>query len=166
MLIGGWRFVTLLLVALLTGLAFAHVLERPGKLTYDSATYITVQKTLYLAWGPGHIGGMLEPAAIIATVGLTVIVRRRRIVFWLTLAAAVALLLAFPVTFLSLVEPVNRVFLNASPSVPPANWTVLRDQWDFGHAIRFALQAVALSVLLVSVLIDRDPGPMPAAPRE
>src|SRR3954453_9376375 len=99
MLIAGWRFVTLLLVALLTGLAFAHVLERPGKLMYDSATYITVQKTLYLAWGPGHVGAILEPAAIVATVALVFLVRRRRAPFWLTLAAAIALLLAFPVVF-------------------------------------------------------------------
>ncbi|WP_157205025.1 hypothetical protein [Methylomonas methanica] len=65
MLIKIWRFLTILLVALLLGLAFAHVLERPAKMLYDAALYLTIQKTLYFAWGPPHIGGILEPAAIL-----------------------------------------------------------------------------------------------------
>jgi hypothetical protein len=36
----------LLLVSLLSGLAFAHVLERPQKMQYDAALYITLQKSL------------------------------------------------------------------------------------------------------------------------
>ena len=44
MLITIWRFVTLLLVALLTGLAFAHVLERPAKMLYDAGLYVTVKR--------------------------------------------------------------------------------------------------------------------------
>jgi hypothetical protein len=68
MLITIWRFVTLLLVALLTGWAFAHVLERPAKMLYDAGSYVTVQKTVYEAWGPPNVGGILEPAAILATI--------------------------------------------------------------------------------------------------
>jgi hypothetical protein len=49
MLVRSWRFVTLLLVTLLLGLAFAHVLERPAKMQYDAALYVTLQKTLYVA---------------------------------------------------------------------------------------------------------------------
>jgi hypothetical protein len=48
MLIRNWRFVTILLVSLLLGLAFAHVLEWPAKMRYDAALYITLQKTLYV----------------------------------------------------------------------------------------------------------------------
>ena len=44
MLIRIWRLITLLLVALLTGLAFAHVLERPAKILYDAALYITPER--------------------------------------------------------------------------------------------------------------------------
>jgi hypothetical protein len=61
MLIRTWRFVTVLLVALLLGLAFAHVLERPAKMLYDAELYVTLQKTLYVAWGPPNAGGFLEP---------------------------------------------------------------------------------------------------------
>ena len=59
MLIQIWRFVTILLVALLMGLAFAHVLERPAKMQYDAQLYITLQKTpdwmMWRAkWETGH----------------------------------------------------------------------------------------------------------------
>ena len=39
---------TILLVALLTGLVFAHVLELPAKMHYEAAMYIAVQKSLYV----------------------------------------------------------------------------------------------------------------------
>ena len=73
-----FQCVTLLLVALLAGLAFAHVLEYPAKMQYDAAFYITLQKSLYVQWGPPHLGGMLEPLAIAATGMLAVFVRKNR----------------------------------------------------------------------------------------
>lgn len=75
MLIRSWRFVTILLVALLSGMAFAHVLESPAKMQYDAALYVTLKKTLYVAWGPPNVGGILEPAAILATVSLAFLLR-------------------------------------------------------------------------------------------
>jgi len=47
-----FRFATILLVALLSGLTFAHVLEQPAKMQYDAALYITLQKSLYVQWDP------------------------------------------------------------------------------------------------------------------
>src|SRR5215510_16606681 len=119
MLIAVWRFVTLLMVALLLGLAFAHVLERPAKMLYDAAFYLTLQQTLYVAWGPPHIGGILEPAAILATLALTVFVRKRPRAVWLTLGAGVALLVAFPVVFFAWVAPANAAFRASTPSTIP-----------------------------------------------
>ena len=46
------RVTTLILAALLQGLAFAHLLERPAKMQYDATLYTTLQKTLYAQWGP------------------------------------------------------------------------------------------------------------------
>ena len=68
MLIRSWRFLTLLLVALTTGLTFAHVLERPAKMLYDGVLYSTLQRTLYVQWGWPNVGGVLELAAILAAV--------------------------------------------------------------------------------------------------
>ena len=154
MLTTTWRFVTILLVALLLGLAFAHVLERPAKLLYDAAFYLTIQKTLYVAWGPPNIGGFIEPAAIIATLFLAFLLRMKRPAFWLTLGGGFALLLAFPVVFFLFVAPAKEIFLAATPTSIPPNWMESRTSWETGHAIRFVLQLGALGLLLLSVFLE------------
>ena len=151
-----FRFATILLVALLCGLAFAHVLELPAKMQYDAALYITLQKSLYVQWGPPNMGGVLEPLAIAATGLLAFFVRKSKCCLGLSLGALFALLLAFPIVFFWLVAPANAGFLAATlPNIPP-NWTDLRSNWEMGHAIRFALQFVALSLLVLSLVLDTN----------
>lgn len=158
MLIKTWRFVTVLLVALVTGLAFAHVLERPAKMLYDANLYLTVQKTLYMAWGPPNVGGILEPAAIVATIILVFLMPARTPAFWLSLGAATALLLAFPLAFFLFVAPANEAFRAATLTAIPPTWTELRVSWERGHTIRFALQLAALSLLILSVILETGQG--------
>jgi hypothetical protein len=154
MLLRLWRVVTILLVALLQGLAFAHLLERPAKLQYDATLYLTLQKTLYVQWGPPNIGGFLEPAAIVATLGLAFLLRKDRRALWLTVAAGIALWLAFPLVFFWLVAPANEVFLTAAAGSTPADWMEMRARWETGHSIRFLLQFGTLSVLVLSLMLD------------
>ena len=150
------RFVAILLVALTAGLALAHVLEQSAKMQYDAALYITLQKSLYVQWGPPQVGGFVEPAAIAATGLLAFFVRKSKRTFLLSLSALFALLLAFPVIFFWLVAPANTAFLVATlPSIPP-NWTDLRSNWETGHAIRFGLQFAALSSLVLSLALDSN----------
>jgi Domain of unknown function (DUF1772) len=156
-----FRLGTLLLVSLLSGLAFAHVLERPQKMQYDAALYITLQKSLYVQWGPPHLGGVLEPSAIAATGLLAYVRRRSRRGPWLTLGALLALLLAFPIVFFWLVAPANAGFLAATLPSIPADWTDLRSNWETGHAIRFGLQFAALALLAWSLVLDADAGVNP-----
>ena len=151
-----FRFAAILLVALLCGLAFAHVLELPAKMQYDAVLYITLQKSLYVQWGPPNIGGVLEPFAIAATGLLAFFVRKSKRGMWLSVGALFALLLAFPIVFFWLVAPANAGFLAATlPSIPP-NWTDLRSNWEMGHAIRFALQFAALALLVLSLALDAN----------
>jgi hypothetical protein len=117
MLIQTWRFVSLLLVALLTGLTFAHVLERPAKCSMTPACMLPCKKTLYVAWGPPNVGGILEPAAILATIILAFLVRTRTPAFGLSLGAAIVLLVAFPVVFFLFVARPTKLF--ARPRRPP-----------------------------------------------
>jgi hypothetical protein len=154
MRLAAWRLVTVLLVALVMGLAFAHVLERPAKMAYDGSLYTTLQRSLYQKWGPPHIGGFLEPAAILATGLLAVAVRKRKRAFWLTAGALAAMLVAFPVVFFIYNAPVNAAFLGADPGVVPPGWQGLRESWETGHTIRFGLQLLALAFLAVSILYD------------
>lgn len=150
------RFVTILLVALLSGLAFAHVLEQPAKMAYDAALYITIQKSLYVQWGPPNVGGILEPSAIAATALVAFFIRKSTRGLWFSLSALFALLLAFPVIFFWLVAPANAGFLATMLPSIPANWTELRSNWEMGHAIRFALQLAALALLVLSLVLDTN----------
>lgn len=143
------RLATILLVALLTGLAFAHVLERPAKLQYEPTLYITLQQTLYVQWGPPNVGGVLEPAAVVATALLAFFTRRTWRESRFYLGALAALLLAFPVVFFWLVGPANSAFLGTTlPEIPP-DWLQQRSNWETGHAIRFGLQFTALALLVL-----------------
>jgi hypothetical protein len=147
-----WRLITILLVALLTGLTFANVLELPARMSYDATLYMSVQRTLSAPWGLPNIGSLLEPVAVIAAVVLCAAVRRRKRAFWLSLWASIALLAAFPFVYFILVEPVNEV-MRATTAIP-ANWTELRIRWEMGNAVRCLLQLIALSLLLLSVLFE------------
>ncbi len=149
-LVRALRALAVIAVGLLTGLAFSHLLEQPAKLHYDADLYLTLQKTLYAAWGAR--AGWLEPAAIAATVALAVVLHRERQTFALTLGALGALLLAFPVVFLLFVAPANEAFRAAT--TVPEHWELLRSRWEAGQVLRFVLQFAALCLLVISVLRD------------
>jgi len=154
MLLKPLRFTAIILVALLQGLAFAHLLERPAKMQYHAALYIELQKTLYVQWGPPNVGGLLEPVAIFATWALALVSRKYKRALWLTCGAGIALLVAFPIVFFWLVAPGNSAFLAAAPGTVPPNWMELRSNWEIGHGIRFLLQLSALVLLVLSVMFD------------
>ena len=152
-----WRFVTIVLVALLQGLAFAHVLELPARMQYDGPLYIQLQQTLYATAATASFGGWLEPAAIIATLILAYSVRRNALDRWLTLGAGVAMLLAFTVVFFWLVAPSHEAFIAAPSGTVPHDWAELRVQWEVGNVIRFVLQFAALGLLVFAGIVHRKP---------
>jgi hypothetical protein len=145
-----WHVVTLVLVALVLGTSFAHVLQWPAKLQYDGALYTRLQNTLYVRWGPPSLTGFVEPAAVLAVLVLAVVLRHERSALILVAAAAGVLLLAFPVIFYWRVEPANVVFRTAGlAGTVPKDWAAWRTRWETGHALRFVLHLVAF-VLLAS----------------
>ncbi len=149
-----FRTFTVLLLALLTGMAFAHVLEMPAKMQYQGAMYVALQKSLYGQWGPPNIGGLLEPATILSTAMLAFFGRKAGRSLWLPLGALALLLLAFPVVFFGLVAPANAGFQAMTLPILSENWATLRADWELGHAIRFALQFSALSLLVLLLTLD------------
>ena len=68
----------------------------------------------------------------------------------------IATTLAFPVIFFWWVAPANAAFAATTLPAVPADWTTLRSNWETGHAIRFALQFVALALLVGPLAFDSD----------
>jgi hypothetical protein len=149
-----WRFITIILSALVTGMALCHALELPAKMQYPASLYITVQNSLYVAFGPPNIGAFIEMTAPLAAIGLVILVRKRRPVLQLTLIAVAFMLLAFPVIFFAFTEPVNTIIRSATPESIPANWQQLRNQWEYSHLARFFCHLAAFSALVLSVLVE------------
>jgi hypothetical protein len=150
-LVKTWRFITIVFASLSMGLAFCHLMEMPAKLRYDGGLWLTLLQTLYGTFGT--IGAVLEVGAVLAAVVLVFLVVRRRPSFGWTLAAAACLAVAHAAWWIW-VAPVNAALVPLTPDTLPANWTELRNQWEFTHAARAILQILGVSALVLSVLVE------------
>jgi hypothetical protein len=153
---------TLVLVAIAMALALAHALELPGKLRLSKEEYLTVQPIYY----PGFtIGGAAEPAALLSILALMLLTPPET-PLWLT-AGAFAALAAMHAIYWLLTHPVNNFWLKdvelkglggsffavdpLQRSDAPADWTKLRDRWEFSHVVRAALGLTSLTLLATAV---------------
>ena len=146
------RFVSLLFTGLALGGAFGHLLEMSNKLALDKEEYLFVQQRLYE--GFGRVLGNVELGALVSTILVLVLVRKRRGAFLWTLLGAVLIVAALAVWQIW-VGPVNtEVDAWTTVASMPANWGELRSSWEYGHAARAVLFAGAFVCLLVAVLDD------------
>lgn len=120
MLLNAWLFMTTSLTALLMGSTFCHVLEMPAKLKIDGPLWMTLQQTLYRAFAT--VGAFVEMGAILATVVLAFLVRENRQAFYLTLVAAVSLIVAFFVVWVFFTNAVDVQVLDWTADTIPADW--------------------------------------------
>lgn len=154
-----WRFVAILLVAIALGAALAHLMELPGKMTYDAQFYVYLHRTLYPTFG--RTAGWAEAVALFAVAGLAWRVRKRGAALPLTLTAAVCQSVAM-IVFLAFVLPANRAMGSWPLDAIPAEWTSWRNQWEYGHAARAVLMLTALAALVLSVVRET---PVEIAPK-
>lgn len=166
MLIRIWRFVTILLAALLAGMTFCHVLEMPAKRQYPAGLYLLLHRTLYVEFGPPNAGAIVNLGAVLASLVLVLLVRRRR-GFWPTLGGA-ALLSGALAAYFAQVEPANAALKAMSIDAPAQDWTAWRDQWEYGHATCFLLELAGLCLLVWSVLpaARAEAPPLPSRQRD
>ncbi len=150
------QVLTLLLVALYMGQLYAHVLEIGPKLKYPPELYLRLNTSLY-AWHGPPLGAAIGVGALVATGTLTGLMRRQRPARWLT-GSALTLQAAAMVTYFTRVEPVNVRFRAVPPGQVPSDFIALRAQWEYGHALGFALFA-AVFVLLACALLVRPTAP-------
>jgi hypothetical protein len=151
MLVRLWRFCTIILAALSMGMAFSHALELPAKMAYDASLWTRLQHSLYVAYGT--VGAVIEVGSVLAAVVLVFLVRDRRPSFRFTVLGATCLAAAL-VAWLAFVAPMNAAVATWTNDVIPADWTRVRDQWEYAHTARFLLQLIGLSSLVSSVLAE------------
>jgi len=134
------------------GLLFCHTMEMPAKMRFEGSLYVTIQNSLYRLFGP-PLGASIEVGALITTLVLAFLVRRRRTSFYWTAAGALCLAVALAVYF-AFTEPVNVVIEQASPTAIPVDLMELRRQWEYSHAARFGLYLVGFISLGNSILLE------------
>ena len=120
---------------------------------------------------PGFtIGGFAEPASLILTIILCFLRRWGIVDFWLTLVALLGLI-GMQATYWLFTHPVNKFWLQgqklsslgcgffslgANPpssqrETRPADWTHLRDQWEYSHVARAGLALASLTLLVIAI---------------
>ena len=161
------QVLTVLLVAVAMALALAHALELPGKMRLTKDVYYAMQPIYY----PGFtIGGFAEPAGLILTIMRLFFVPFGTSDFWLT-AVAVLGLVGMQVTYWLFTHPVNKFWLageqlgevgagffslasgRGSASTGGdrgAQWTALRDRWEYSHVVRAGLSVVSFIALVIA----------------
>jgi hypothetical protein len=160
------QFISVLLVAVAMAMALAHALEYPGKLRLSKDAYIATQPIYYpgftIGGAVGEFGGILVTLALLLLTpfGLD---------FFLVLGAVVGLI-AMQAVYWTMTHPVNSFWLKDTRlsgagtgffgSDPlrsknenrPAEWTDLRDQWEYSHVVRAALGLASLAFLTGSLV--------------
>lgn len=143
------RFCSLFFMALGLAPGMAHVLELPHKINLSAEEYLTVQQ-IYRGWA---LLGFVELAALLSTLALTIMTRKNRGMFVLSLVTLLCitanLILFFTFTF-----PVNQQ--TANWTVLLDNWQALRNQWEYSHAVNAGLYLIALVTLILAVLTGED----------
>jgi hypothetical protein len=139
------RFIALLFVGLALAPALAHLLELPNKIGLARGEYFVVQQ-VYRGWA---LLGVVVFGALLSTLMLAVMVRRRRREFALTLLAFVCIL-GTQIVFWTFTFPANRETVNWT--VQPEHWALLRAQWEYSHAGSAVLNLLAFVALALSVI--------------
>jgi hypothetical protein len=143
------RFSTIMLTAFAVAAALAHLMELPGKISYDARLYVMLHRTLYPTFG--QTAGWAEGLGLLSVLVLVWQVRKRGAAFPLTVTAAVCQMAAMAI-FLVFVQPANRTMGGWPLDAIPLDWSHWRDQWEYGHAARAVLLTVALGALVLSVV--------------
>lgn len=146
-----WRFLTLMFTALDMAMAFCHLLQLPPRMRYDGALWRRTQ-SMYQFFGP-PVGATLEGGALLSTIILSFLVRRRPLASRWTLAGTL-FFAASQALWWIWVAPVNAKMVNWRPESLPQGWQRLRMQWEYTHAGRAVLMIIGFGALLYSTLAE------------
>jgi hypothetical protein len=163
------QVISVILVAIAMALALAHALEFPGKMRLSKDAYVEVQPIYYPGFTIG--AGFGEGGGMIALVTLLFVTPYASTRFWWTVAA-LGLLLAMHLTYWIVTHPVNNFWLKetdvtgagavffslfSSHAESGADWSKLRDVWEYSHIARAVLGMLSLISLLIAVTAHSKP---------
>lgn len=123
----------------------AHVWSLPNKITMPAQDYLMVQQ-VYRGWA---LLSIVIVCAIISTTVQSVVYRRARKVFILSVGALCCLILS-QIIFWMFTFPANQQTLNWT--YLPDSWRQLRDQWEYSHAAGCFFGVVAFILVILSAL--------------
>jgi hypothetical protein len=139
------QFLAVVLTALALIPAGAHLFELPHKIDMARDAYFTVQ-SVYAGWA---WFGIIDFAALIMIGAMAVKLRRQPLAFPFALAAALCFVLFFAIFFIW-TFPANQA--TANWTTMPDDWSDLRRQWEYSHAVNAFVMLVAFCSVLLSVL--------------
>jgi hypothetical protein len=142
------QFVALVLTALALVPAGAHLFELPNKIGLSQDRYFIVQ-SIYRGWA---LLGLVSVSAVASTLVLAIMLRGQGAAFWLAALAFLSMAGSLAIFFMW-TYPANKATNNWA--VVPANWDVLRTQWEYSHTANAAMIFIAFCSIALSILISR-----------
>lgn len=137
------------LAVLLTALAFvpagAHLFELPNKIDLARDAYLTVQG-IYAGWA---WFGTIDLAALVLIAILAIKLRRQRPAFSFAVVAALCFVVFFAI-FFTWTFPANQA--TANWTTMPDNWSGLRQEWEYSHAVNAVVMFIALCSVTLAVI--------------
>lgn len=152
----GVRLAALILTALALVPAGAHLASLLNKIHSTPEAYMVMQQA-YRGWA---LFGIVIFGALLATALNTIVMRRQRAPFWLSLVAFL-LLAATQFIFWIYTYPANVV--TRDWTVMPDNFEGWRQQWEYSHAVNAVLTLLAFILLAISVIESRPEDEVPLA---
>ena len=127
------------------GLALTHLFQATNKIYLSGAGDQAVQQ-IYFDW---MMLGVIVACAMVTTLDLTIMVRKRRKAFIYTLIALLSLVGA-QVLFWAFTYSANQATGNWT--MLPANWQELRQKWEVLYAVGGVLNLAALASIIFSLI--------------
>ena len=139
------QFLALLLTALALVPTGAHLFELPNKINLSRDAYLTVQG-IYAGWA---WLGIIDLAALVLNVILAVKLRQQRLAFSFAAAAALCFVVFFAI-FFTWTLPANQA--TANWTTLPDDWSRLRQEWEYSHAVNAVMMLLALCSVTLAVI--------------
>jgi hypothetical protein len=139
------QFLAIVLTALALVPTGAHLFELPNKINLSRDAYLIVQG-VYAGWA---LFGIIDLAALVTNVVLAVRLRRQHPAFSFAVVAVLCFVVFF-VIFFTWTFPANQA--TANWTTMPDDWSGLRQEWEYSHAVNAVVMLIALCSVTLAVI--------------